>query len=898
MDKPYILIVDDDEGTLKTLTLVLEKKGYEVETARTGQEGLEKARGRFFNLTLLDLRLPDKQGIDLITPLKELHPDMAVILVTAHASMQTVVQALNTGASAYITKPLRMNKVLAAVEEALEKQRLVIENKKLYNLIQQELAERKRVEAQILQLNRELTTLNKVSQAITSTLHLQETLTIIMKHVAQLLNTAAASVVLHDKARDDVWFAAASGEGADFVQGMRLAIGQGIAGWVVQHSEPVLVPDVSRDTRWFKGFDQDSGFTTRSILCVPLRSKGETIGAIEAVNKKSGVFDQEDLRLLASLAAPAATAIENAQLYAQAQHEITERKRAEQLLRTLNAAAVAMERALTTQKVFTAVAEELGKLGFLCAVFSVDKEQRKLLPRYLGYDAKAIKSIEALLDLKIENLALPIETVDLHRETIYKKKTVLVKGVGSIIQQSLPQPLKKSAGKIVELLDLPQHIAAPLIVEDEVIGVFVVHSNDLTTEDIPAITAFAHQVAAAWRKASLMQELESSLEELEQTQSQLVQAQKMEAVGRLAGGMAHDFNNLLTTIMLYTQTLLRKPDLPSDLESSLKVISGESQRAADLVQKMLDFSRRSALTTLAIDLEPFAKDTIDILKHTIPKNIRPTLAMGDGPYIVSADPTQMQQVVMNLAINAQDAMPEGGELHFELSRIQVKPDELPPVAKMPAGEWVRLTISDTGSGMTDDVQSHLFEPFFTTKPVGKGTGLGLAQVYGIVKQHKGYIRVETEVGRGTTFHIYLQANETEEEVQKRTEKKPSAIPKGHGETILLIEDSDQVRQVEQNTLESLGYRVLIAANGQEALEVYRSASKVNLVITEMEDQEVFQEMRKANPHLKGMIITSYPLTGGWQTLKEQGILKVLNKPFDLSTLGKAIRHILDMGADQ
>jgi PAS domain S-box-containing protein len=192
--------------------------------------------------------------------------------------------------------------------------------------------QRKRTEAEIIQLNRELTTLNRVSQVLTSTLDLQETLAIITDHVTWLLGVEAASVILHDEAKGDLWFAAASGEGADFMQNARLALGQGIAGWVVQHGEPVIVPDVSEDTRWFGDFDQESGLTTGSILCVPLQTKGQTIGAIEVMNKESGSFDQEDLRSLTSMAAPAATAIETARLYDQAQKEITERRRVEEAL--------------------------------------------------------------------------------------------------------------------------------------------------------------------------------------------------------------------------------------------------------------------------------------------------------------------------------------------------------------------------------------------------------------------------------------------------------------------------------------------------------------------------------------------------------------------------------------
>ena len=918
-EKERILIVDDDESTRKSLSLIFERKGYEAEAVETGQEALEKTQKRFFNLALLDIQLPDGEGIDLIAPLKELHPDMAVIMTTAYASLETAVRAMNEGASAYINKPLNMDKVLATVGEVLEKQRLILENRRLYEAIQQELAERKRAEAEIIQLNRELTTLNKVGQAIASTLDLQETLTVITDHTTRLLVVAAASVLLHDKDKGDLWFAAASGEGSDFVHGMRLAMGQGIAGWVAQHGQPVLVPDVLEDTRWFADFDKESDFATRSILCVPLQSKGQTIGAIEVMNKKNGKFDQEDLQLLTSLAAPAATAIENAQLFEQAQHEITERKRVEQLLRALNAAAIAMERALTAEEISAAVAQELKKLGFTCAVFLADESQSKLFPKHVAHESAVIKAAEKLTGLKIENFSIPIETTDAYRKVIREKKTIFVKDTEDHIRQLLPESLKKLAGQVTRIMrySISKSIAAPLIVEDQVIGVFSVRSDDLTAEDIPAITAFSHQVAAAWRKATLMQELERSLVELKQTQSQLIQAQKMEAIGTLAGGVAHDFNNILTTITLYTQLTLRKRHLPPDLAPALETVLDESRRAAQLVRQILDFSRRSLTELQPIDLTSFIERITDLLQRTLPANIRLLLEIEAGEHVVNADSAQIQQVVVNLAVNARDAMPEGGELRIGLSRVEVGEEppvtEMPP-AGMPGGEWVCLAISDTGTGMSPEVQSHLYEPFFTTKPVGQGTGLGLPQVYGIVKQHEGYIGVETEAGQGTTFRIYFPIHEAETAEAVAEEEKISVTPKGKGETILLVEDNEQVREVSRSILESLGYQVLTAANGQEALDTHRSAveacpergpelvegqsRRIDLVITDlvmpkMGGRELIQELRKVDPRLKGLAITGHILANGLQELRELGILDVIRKPFDVSTLGEVVRRVLD-----
>ncbi len=427
------------------------------------------------------------------------------------------------------------------------------------------------------------------------------------------------------------------------------------------------------------------------------------------------------------------------------------------------------------------------------------------------------------------------------------------------------------------------------------------HLNVLLTMRIPTEAEKLNRVLV-----SLM-----DITERKRLEKQLHQHERLAAVGQLAAGIAHDFRNLLTTIILYANMGLRKPDLPPNLAQNLETIIGESKKAADLVQQILDFSSRAMIQVQPLDLASFIEEVAGILRRTIPENIR--LALETRPekdttsLTVAADPTRIQQVLMNLATNARDAMPNGGELRFALSRIQLGPNDEPPVADMPlpsspsqaggieGGQWVCLAVSDTGTGMTDKVRAHLFEPFFTTKEVGKGTGLGLAQVYGIVRQHEGYVGVETEVGKGTTFRIYLPATRTETDI---VEKKVSAMPQGQGETILLVEDNEKLQEAEREILESLGYRVLVATNGREALEIYQIQGGADLVITdivmpEMGGRELVQELGKTDPNLKAIGITGYAAEKVVVELGEMRFLDVIHKPFDIKTLARAIRSALD-----
>ncbi len=376
---------------------------------------------------------------------------------------------------------------------------------------------------------------------------------------------------------------------------------------------------------------------------------------------------------------------------------------------------------------------------------------------------------------------------------------------------------------------------------------------------------------------------------------QLRQQERLVAVGQLAAGIAHDFRNLLTTIMLYSNMALRRPDLPLKLARDIEIIIGESEKAVILVQQILDFSSRAMIKVQSLDLISLTEGVLDILRRTIPENICLTLAAGSEEYIVEADHGRVQQALMNLALNSRDAMPEGGELGFELSRITLGPTDESPVVDMPPGVWVCLAVVDTGSGMTEDVRAHLFEPFFTTKEVGQGTGLGLAQVYGIVRQHGGHIDVQTEVGAGTTVCIYLPASGVETEI---VDEQAASAPQGQGETILFVEDNTGLRNAGRELLELLGYRVLTAANGREALEVYEGQG-VDLLITdvvmpEMGGKELIRELGRELPGLKALAITGYALEQVAGELRAAGFLDVIHKPFEIGALARMIRRALDV----
>ena len=379
------------------------------------------------------------------------------------------------------------------------------------------------------------------------------------------------------------------------------------------------------------------------------------------------------------------------------------------------------------------------------------------------------------------------------------------------------------------------------------------------------------------------------------------QQERLAAVGQLAAGIAHDFNNILTTIMLYAQMLMTRPAPSGEFVSGLKTIIAETQGATELVRQILDFSRRSLMEKVSTDLVSLVGEIGDILTHTMPESIRIQISLDVEECLVMIDPKRIQQAVMNLAVNARDAMPQGGLLRVTVSRLTLEAGEEPPLEEMTTGEWACLMVSDTGSGVDEEIREHLFEPFYTTKSSGQGTGLGLAQVYGIVKQHNGFIDVETSIGQGTTFRIYLPVHDRPADARPEADEKEETTPRGQGETILLVEDEERIRRLLQGLLSSLGYRVLTAKNGHEAIAVYESCGddeEIHLLITDMVmpvmgGKVLIRELRRRAPKLRSLVITGYAVTEDLDDAEQYDILGVIQKPFDANELGRMVRRALD-----
>jgi two-component system cell cycle sensor histidine kinase/response regulator CckA len=381
-----------------------------------------------------------------------------------------------------------------------------------------------------------------------------------------------------------------------------------------------------------------------------------------------------------------------------------------------------------------------------------------------------------------------------------------------------------------------------------------------------------------------------------EVERRIQQQERLVAVGQLAAGIAHDFNNVMAVISLYTGMVLRTPGLPEKTYARLETVKQQAGRASTLIQQVLDFSRRAVLERSPTDMLIFLKEQSELLRRILPENIKIDLTYGKDEYVVRADPTRIQQAIVNLVTNARDAMPEGGQLHIGLDRIHVQDRSSAPLPEMEIGDWVRVTVADTGTGIPPDVMKHIFDPFFTTKPPGQGTGLGLSQVYGTIKQHDGYIDVSTTVGEGTTFALYLPAVSME---QTATPPRPQALTAGQGQTILVIEDEAATRKAIVDSLELLGYQVLEAANGQKALTVFEQhEGQIDLVLSdivmpEMGGKALFLALKQQYPGVKVVLMSGHPLEATEiETLLADGLSDWLPKPPTLEQLAQVMAQVL------
>ena len=403
-----------------------------------------------------------------------------------------------------------------------------------------------------------------------------------------------------------------------------------------------------------------------------------------------------------------------------------------------------------------------------------------------------------------------------------------------------------------------------------------------------------HGITFAGRRAE--QVVINDVTERKRLEEQFRQAQKMEAVGRLAAGVAHDFNNLLTAILGTTDLMLEDMRADDPDREGLLDIRSASERAAVLTRQLLTFSRQQVVSPQVLRLNELVLELEKLLRRLLGEDVAIRVGVAPDCGGVKADPGQLEQVIVNLAVNARDAMPNGGRLTIETKNVDLDAEYPTDRVTIPAGRYVMLAVTDTGTGMDAQTKARIFEPFFTTKPVGKGTGLGLATVYGAVKQSGGYIWLYSEVGQGTSFKIYLPRLDAAEPQAVAAE---AAVPLDGTETVLVAEDEDAVRQIIEKALQARGYTVMVARDGNEALAIAgRHAGQIDLLVTDvimpdMNGRVLSERLTHVRPTIKTLYLSGYTD----DAILHHGVLEegvaFLQKPFSLGALARKVREVIE-----
>jgi len=838
-----ILLVDDVPANGRQLAALLGNVGHRVLEAADGAEALAVARARHPDLAIVDIVMPTMDGQEFVRRLRAERSlaDLPVVFCTATYSEHEAHRlAQACGVLHLLTKPSDPERILDVVHDAL-------------GLPPPSVPSRVPPAALTTPLAQDTEQLRMASLRLAALLELH--LEVAGEHdplrllesfccgARKLIGSRYAAVGLLKEGTSAFQDFFTSGMTAP----VAYAVGAsptdvGLLGRVFTEHGPVRAENLPEDP-------VAAGLpavhpSIRSFLGVPLASPTRVYGLVYLGDKLGDeVFNDEDERLAITLAAQLAIAYENARRYDdlrrfadRLQHEVVERRRAEQELRQSEAL---LEKS-----------QELARLGSWSRDLGADnriewsKETYRLFGIREGAFDGRVESLESMVHPDDRQAMRDAIQNTLRGEAAYEIEHRIVRSDGKILWVAeQADVIRDGAGRPLRMIG--------------------------TVQDIT---------------------------QRKQLEEQLRQAQKMEAVGRLAGGIAHDFNNMLGVIMGYGALLLRH--LPPDESQRHHVleIQKATERATSLTRQLLAFSRKQVLQPRLLNVNSVVADMEKMLRRVISEDVQLLTVMQAGLDPVKADPGHLEQVLMNLALNARDAMPKGGKLTISTEDVDLHDIHAAERAGVRPGPYVALTVTDTGIGMDSETRARVFEPFFTTKEAGKGTGLGLATAYGIVRQSEGNIAVSSEPGRGTAFRIYLPCvDEPAPPTLHATSQ--GEIPRG-SETILLAEDEEGVRALAREILEGLGYRVLEAASGPAALDCARGhPGSIQLLLTDvvmprMSGRELARTLTSLRPETRVLYMSGYPDDATLHDGLEPDF-SFLQKPFAPDELARKIRDILD-----
>jgi PAS domain S-box-containing protein len=684
----------------------------------------------------------------------------------------------------------------------------------------------------------QLEALRWISAEITRELDLTRLLGIIHRRAASLLGVKAGFLTLYDETTQSLKIQSWAGHG-EWVDNLKFIIGKGISGTVASQRRGMVVNDY-RTSAYAMPMILDNTSVT-SVIAEPLIYRDRLVGVVTIDNQgaEDRSFTEEDSSILTLFAVQAAIAIENARLFEAVQRELGERKRAEAQL-------------LESEQRFRTLAKAAFE-GIAVTTDGMFLDVNDQLAGMVGYDCSELIGRPVEMVIAPESRELVRNAQQMRRVEPYEY--LMLRKDGSTFQAEVR--------------------ARYAAIEDKEVR-------------IAAIRDITERKLAEEERANL--------------QAQLYQSQKMDSVGQLAGGMAHDFNNMLTAILGNVQMAMMHSSPSGPIHSNLSAIEQSVLRSADLIRQLLGFARKQTIAPKVLNLNKTVESMLNMLRRLIGEAINFAWLPDAELRPVRIDPSQIDQLLVNLCVNARDAIPEVGKITIETGNAVFDEAYCAVHQGYIRGEYSMLAVSDNGCGMDKSILDHIFEPFFTTKEMGSGTGLGLATVYGIVRQNKGFINVYSEPDKGSTFKIYLPsyAGHHVEPVVKRVVK----TQKGCGETVLLVEDNEVILDMTRQMLEGLNYRVLTASSPSRALQHVKTyGAEIKLVITdvvmpEMNGKELSKQINDISPGLKCLFHSGYTAN----VIAHQGVLDpgvhFLQKPFSIKALSIKVREALGQSVEE
>ncbi|HMQ52050.1 MAG TPA: response regulator [Anaerolineae bacterium] len=863
---PTILIIDDAPANLAVIVDYLETQGFQVVVARDGLSGLQRASYVHPDLILLDVMMPQMDGFETCRHLKaaEETKDIPVIFMTALANTQSRLTGFEVGGVDYITKPFQIKEVLARIRTHLELRSLHKQLEAKNARLQQEISEHQRTE-QIL----------KEREALLETLidNLPIEFWVLDTELRYMILNAASRHMIGDvlgKRFDELDVSPAL-----------------VAKWAEQNQQVLTGASIREE--YMQVFD-DLERVFESILA-PVIVDGTVVGIvgtgldITARKQAEKILRDSHAELERRVAERTAElAAANTSLRA----ENTERRRVEKQIQRRNRELALLNRIIAASVTQTQ-AEAILEIACreLAQAFGLPRATATLLNREQTEARVAAEYVADGQPQAILGQTFSLENEPLAQYFLRQPKPIVSSHAQHDPQLSAVRDLLKQ-GETVSLL------AVPLLIEDQVIGSLSINAPEIhvfSAEDISLAASVANQVASALAHIRL-DEAHTQLE------AQYHQAQKMEAIGRLTGGVAHDFNNILTVIVGHCDLLLEElgPDHPS--RPSVNQVLKAATMAASLTRQLLAFSRQQVLQPQVLELNQIVTQIEKMLRRLIGENIALETRLDPDLGQIKADPGQLEQVIMNLAVNARDAMPEGGSLTIETANVFLDEAYCRQHPGLKSGPHIMLAVVDTGLGMDAETQARIFEPFFTTKEQGKGTGLGLATVHGIINQSGGSIGVDSKLGRGTSFKIYLPEVEPSAEVVAL--KSIQLKARQGSETILLVEDNEAVRNLSCRVLSKSGYTVLVAGDGLEARRLgAQHPTPIDLLLTDvimpggLTGPQLAQELTEQQPLMKTVFMSGYTDNAFLQQNVLDSRTGFLQKPFTPNDLLLKVRDVLD-----